>query len=92
MTNHKIENDEQLLVTIEQMGRMYRILEGLGKNELPKSQQCFAIMAEGPVDQIRDLLDEVDAYITEITRPLAEEADAGEAQQRAEKEREEKAA
>lgn len=93
---HRITNDEQLLLTIEQLGRMYRILQGLSQEELPKSRLMFAIMAEGPVDYIRELNAEIDDYITEITRPLAEEAEALEAQKREEveaaREREEIAA
>jgi hypothetical protein len=82
---HRITNDEQLRVTIEQMGRMYSILQNLSQEMLPQSREWFAVMAEGPVDYIRELNEQVNAYITEITKPLAEEAEALEAQKRAER-------
>jgi hypothetical protein len=94
---YKIANDGQLVQTIDQMGRMYRILHGLSQEELPRNRQFFAVMAEGPLEYIGRLHKQLDAYITEITKPLAEEAEAWEAQQseaagQEEKEREEIAA
>ncbi len=57
-----IENDAQLDQALEVMGMMYRGLAGLRKEVLPKSRQWFNLMAEGPVDEIRRLQKEIDAY------------------------------
>jgi hypothetical protein len=64
-----IENDAQLNLTLEQMGRMYRALADLRREVLPKSRQWFNLMAQGPVDEIRKMQAEVDAYtgINEVT-------------------------
>jgi hypothetical protein len=64
-----IENDAQLNHTLEQMGRMYRALADLRREVLPKSRQWFNLMAQGPVDEIRKMQAEVDAYtgIDEVT-------------------------
>jgi hypothetical protein len=64
-----IENDAQLNLTLEQMGRMYRTLADLRREVLPRSQRWFNLMAQGPVDEIRKMQAEVDAYtgINEVT-------------------------
>ena len=62
--------------TVDSIGMMWRALSSISRDVLPKSPEWFAVMAEGYVDQIRELLDEVDAYITDISKPLAEEAEA----------------
>ncbi len=46
--------------TIKSIGLMYEALAGLHEHEYPRSPLGFAIMAQGPVDQIRDLLDDVE--------------------------------
>ncbi len=46
--------------TIASIGLMYESLQALYEDEYPKSSMWFAIMAQGPVDQMRDLLDDVD--------------------------------
>jgi hypothetical protein len=58
-----ITNDEQLDQAVEQLGRMYRALASLKKEVLPKNRQWFTLMAEGPVDEIRTLQRQIDAYI-----------------------------
>jgi hypothetical protein len=64
-----IENNAQLNLTLEQMGRMYRALADLRREVLPKSRQWFNLMAQGPVDEIRKMQAEVDVYtgINEVT-------------------------
>jgi hypothetical protein len=57
-----IENDDQLNFTLEQMGRMYRVLADLRREVLPKSRQWFNLMAQGPVEEIRKMQAEIDAY------------------------------
>jgi hypothetical protein len=69
-----IKTDEGLVVTIEQLGRMVRILELTCAEELPRSRQMFGLMAEGPLDQIQRLLDEINEYMASHV----ENADAAE--------------
>jgi len=45
------------------MGRMYRALSSLRAEVLPKSRQHFALMAEGPLDELRRLERDVRAYV-----------------------------
>jgi hypothetical protein len=58
-----IKTDEGLKVTAEQLAIMSRILESLCAEELPVNRHMFAIMAEGPLDQIQRLLDEIKEYV-----------------------------
>jgi hypothetical protein len=57
-----ITSDDQLTQTVEQLTRMYRALAALKAEVLPVNPQRFALMAEGPLDQIRSLQAELDAY------------------------------
>jgi hypothetical protein len=58
-----IETAEQLYQAIEQMGRMQRILESYRNELLAKSPRNFAVLAEGPLEQLRQLQKQVDDYI-----------------------------
>ena len=58
-----IETAEQLYQAIEQMGRMQRILESYRNELLAKRPRNFAVLAEGPLDQLRQLQKQVDDYI-----------------------------
>lgn len=61
--------------TIKSIGLMYEALESLHERVYPQSPMWFAIMAEGPVDQIRDLLNDLDWIMEDmIPQPLREEA------------------
>jgi hypothetical protein len=60
-----IENDQQLDQTLEQLARMYRALAALRREVKPKSEQWFAVMAEGPLDMIAQLKSEIEAYTGE---------------------------
>jgi hypothetical protein len=55
--------------TIECVGMMYRSLQSLYENEYPRDPQMFAIMAQGPVDQIRDLLDDIELLMKDMIPP-----------------------
>jgi hypothetical protein len=57
-----IETPEQLDQAIEQMGRMQRILDSYRKDILPKNPRNFALFAEGPLDQIRQLQTQIEEY------------------------------
>jgi len=63
-----IETAEQLYQAIEQMGRMQRILESYRNEILNKNPRNFAILAEGPLQQIRQLQMQIDEYITSLDR------------------------
>jgi hypothetical protein len=61
-----IENTNQLIQAIEQMGRMQRVLESFGKDILPKNPKNFAIFAEGPLDEIQKLQEEINIYVMQL--------------------------
>jgi hypothetical protein len=58
-----IETSEQLYQAIEQMGRMQRILESYRNEILAKNPRNFALLAEGPLEQLRQLQKQIDEYI-----------------------------
>ena len=54
-------NEEAIIAqTIEQLELMNRVLEHLRKEVLPKNVKMFALMAEGPLDEIQRLHDEIE--------------------------------
>ena len=55
-----IETSEQVYQAIEQMGRMQRILESYRNEILAKNPRNFALLAEGPLDQLRQLQKQID--------------------------------
>jgi hypothetical protein len=57
-----ISTDEQLAQAIEQLGRMHHALAALKKEVLPLSESRFALLAEGPLDEIRKLEAAIDVY------------------------------
>lgn len=61
-----ITNEAQLQQTIEQIQRLCRALDSLRADLLSKNPKNFAIMAEGPVDEIRKLQADIDAYINHL--------------------------
>ena len=58
-----IETIEQLGQAIEQMGRMQRILESYRTEVLVKNPRNFAMLAEGPLEQLRQLQAQVEEYV-----------------------------
>jgi hypothetical protein len=68
-----ITNDEQLNQAVERLGSMYRALAALRAEVLPVNARQFALMAEGPVDEIQRIQVQIDAY---AGREAAEEYDA----------------
>lgn len=68
-----IETAEQLYQAIEQMGRMQRILESYRNEILTNNPRNFALLAEGPLEQLRQLQKQIDEYIQklEATAPSA---------------------
>jgi DNA anti-recombination protein RmuC len=61
-----IETTEQLYQAIEQMGRMQRILESYRNEILTQNPRNFAVLAEGPLEQLRQLQQQVDEYIRRL--------------------------
>jgi uncharacterized protein (UPF0335 family) len=61
-----INTEAQLQQAIEQIQRLYRAIDSLRVDILPKNPKNFAIMAEGPVDEIRKLQADIDAYINRL--------------------------
>ena len=64
-----IENIDQLIQAIEQMGRCQRILESYRKDILPLNPRNFLIFAEGPLEQMRQLQAQIDEYL-QRTQPV----------------------
>jgi hypothetical protein len=58
-----IETPEQAYQAIEQMGRMQRILESYRNEILGRNSRNFAVLAEGPLEQLRQLQAQLDEYI-----------------------------
>jgi hypothetical protein len=61
-----IDTAEQLYQAIEQMGRMQRILESYRDEVLAKHPRNFAVLTEGPLEQIRQLQQQIDEYIRHL--------------------------
>lgn len=55
-----IETGEQLYQAIEQMGRMQRILESYRNEILTRNPRNFAVLAEGSLEQLRQLQQQID--------------------------------
>ena len=66
-----IETPEQLYQAIEQMGRMQRILESYRNEILGRHPRNFAMLAEGPLQQIRQLQAQIDEYLQRLEPALA---------------------
>ena len=60
-----ITDKEQLHQAVECLEDMYTALGSLKREVLPLNPQQFALMAEGPLDQIRQLQEQIDAYTGE---------------------------
>jgi len=61
-----IETPEQVYQAIEQMGRMQRILESYRNEILTQNPRNFAVLAEGPLEQIRQLQAQLDEYFQRL--------------------------
>jgi hypothetical protein len=65
-----IETAEQVYQAIEQMGRMQRILESYRNEILTCNPRNFAVLAEGPLEQLRQLQQQIDEYIRRLEASL----------------------
>ena len=61
-----INNEAQLQQAIEQIQGLCRAIDRLRADIFPKNPKNFAIMAEGPVDEIRKLQADIDAYLNRL--------------------------
>jgi DNA anti-recombination protein RmuC len=61
-----IETADQLYQAIEQMGRMQRVLESYRNEILTQNPRNFAVLAEGPLEQLRQLQQQIDEYIRRL--------------------------
>jgi len=61
-----IETAEQLYQAIEQMGRMQRVLESYRNEILTQNPRNFALLAEGPLEQLRQLQSQIDDYLQRV--------------------------
>jgi hypothetical protein len=61
-----IENEAQLCQAIEQIQGLCRAIDALRVDVFPKNARNFAILAEGPVDEIRKLQADIDDYVTRL--------------------------
>jgi len=61
-----IINEAQLQQVIEQIQTLCRAIDSLRADIFPKNPKNFAVMAEGPVDEIRKLQADIDAYINRL--------------------------
>lgn len=66
-----IETPEQLYQAIEQMGRMQRILESYRKEILTQNPRNFAVLAEGPLEQLRQLQEQIERYVKRFDETTA---------------------
>ena len=61
-----IETAEQLYQAIEQMRRMQRVLESYRDEILTQNPRTFALLAEGPLEQLRQLQSQIDDYLQRV--------------------------
>ena len=58
-----IKTEAGLKQTIEQLNRMYRVLEDQRRRMGETNPALFHLFAEGPLDEIRKLRGEIDEYL-----------------------------
>ena len=59
-----IQTSAQLQQAIGRIERLYQGLDALRGDLLHKNPRNFAILAEGPLDEIRKLQTEIDSYVS----------------------------
>jgi hypothetical protein len=57
----------RLRITMQQMERLIRALDDLKENVLPKDPHLFAVMSEGPLEDLGRLRLELEGYVKELT-------------------------
>ena len=61
-----IQSEAQLQQALEQIENLCHALQALRADVFPKNPRNFAILAEGPMDEIRKLQAAVDDYLTRL--------------------------
>lgn len=59
-----IETEAQFQQAIGQIERLYQGLDALRSDVLHRNPRNFAVLAEGPLDEIRKLQTEIDRYVS----------------------------
>lgn len=62
---------ERLAQTIEMLELMNDALRHLRKEVLPKNPRMFALMAEGPLDEMRRLQTQIEQLTAQMAAPAA---------------------
>jgi len=58
-----IQTEAPLRQAIERMESLCRAINSLRAEIFPKNPRTFAVLAEGPLDQIRQLQNQIDEYV-----------------------------
>jgi hypothetical protein len=58
-----IQNDEQLRQASEALGDLYRALASYRRKILPVNPRNYAVISQGPLDEIRKIQAEIDEYL-----------------------------
>lgn len=61
-----IQTEAQLRQAMEQMENLWHALNSLREEIFPKNPRNFAILAEGPLEQIRQLQAQIDEYVRRL--------------------------
>jgi hypothetical protein len=69
-----IENDEQLQQATEALADLYRALASYRSKILPANPRNYALVAQGPLDEIRKIRAEIDEYLGLPTEAVAADA------------------
>jgi hypothetical protein len=72
-----IKSDAELEVNLEWIATFYRTIARLRREIAPSNYRNYEIMAEGPIEQIRRLRQEIDEYLgVRYAQDTAAETDA----------------
>jgi hypothetical protein len=65
---------DQFYLAIEQMGRLQRILESYRQHVLAENPRTFLVLAEGPLEQMRQIQSQMDDFLARQKTTPAEVA------------------
>ena len=58
-----IRNDAQLEQACDALGDLYRVLASYRSQILPQNPRNYALMAQGPLEEVRKLQSEIEEYL-----------------------------
>jgi hypothetical protein len=61
-----IQTEAQLRQAIEQMENLCQAINSLRAEVFPQNPRNFAVLAEGPLEQLRQLEKQIDAYLRHL--------------------------